>query len=95
VIWVCYILRCADETLYTGISNNLEKRLIAHNDGTAAKYTRPRGPVELVYMEKCAGRSAALKREIAIKNLTRVEKIRLIRSCGIGAAHARLATSSN
>ncbi|MGC2166954.1 MAG: GIY-YIG nuclease family protein [Gallionella sp.] len=72
--WVCYILRCADDTLYTGITNNLEKRLAAHNRGTAARYTRSRGPVTLVFSEACPDRSTALKREMEIKGLTRTEK---------------------
>jgi putative endonuclease len=80
MIWSCYILRCVDDTLYTGITNDLEKRLAAHNEGTAAKYTRARGPVELVFMEDCADRSAASKREMAIKSLTRAEKLVLIQS---------------
>jgi putative endonuclease len=80
VIWSCYILRCADDTLYCGITNDLEKRLAAHNAGTASKYTRARGPVKLVFAEDCADRSAASKRESAIKNLTREKKIVLIRS---------------
>jgi len=79
--WSCYILRCADDTLYTGITNDLEKRLAAHNEGTAAKYTRARGPVELVFIEDCADRSEASKREMAIKSLTRAEKLMLIQSC--------------
>jgi putative endonuclease len=79
VNWFCYLLRCADDTLYCGITNDLDKRLAAHNAGTAAKYTRARGPVELVYAEPCADRSAASKRELAIKNLSRVEKLGLIR----------------
>jgi putative endonuclease len=78
--WLCYVLRCADDTLYTGITNDLEKRLTAHNEGTASKYTRARGPVELVFVEDCVDRSAASKRESAIKNLTRAEKILLIQS---------------
>jgi len=81
MIWSCYILRCADDTLYTGITNDLEKRVAAHNEGTAAKYTRARGPVELVFIEDCADRSEASKRELAIKNLTRAEKLLLIQSC--------------
>jgi putative endonuclease len=80
VKWVCYLLRCADDTLYCGITNDLEKRLAAHDAGTASKYTRARGPVELVFVEDCADRSAASKRESAIKNMTRAEKIVLIRS---------------
>lgn len=76
--WFCYILRCTDDTLYCGITNDLEKRLAAHNAGTAAKYTRARGPVELVLVESCPDKSAALKREMAIKSLTRVKKLALI-----------------
>jgi len=80
MIWFCYILRCADDTLYTGITNDLEKRLATHNAGTASKYTRARGPVQLVFVEDCADRSAASKREMVIKNLTRAEKVVLIKS---------------
>ena len=76
--WVCYLLRCADDTLYCGISNDMDKRLAAHNAGTAAKYTRARLPVELVYLEVCADRSVASKRELAIKQLPRIEKLALI-----------------
>ena len=76
--WVCYILRCADDTLYCGITNDLNKRILAHNSGTASKYTRGRGPVELAYVERCAGKSAALKREMGIKNLSRAQKLALI-----------------
>ena len=80
--WSCYILRCADDTLYCGITNDLEKRLAAHNAGTAAKYTRTRMPVELVFVEDCADRSAALKRELQIKGLKRPDKLALIASAG-------------
>ena len=78
--WLCYILRCVDDTLYCGITNDLEKRLAAHNAGTASKYTRVRVPVELVFAESCADRSAASKREMEIKSLTRAEKLALIQS---------------
>ena len=78
--WFCYLLRCADDTLYCGISNDLEKRLAAHNAGTASKYTRVRLPVELVYAESCADRSAASKREMEIKSLSREKKLALIQS---------------
>ena len=78
--WFCYLLRCADDTLYCGITNDLEKRHAAHNAGTASKYTRVRVPVELVYAESCADRSAASKREMEIKNLKRTEKLVLIQS---------------
>ncbi len=77
--WFCYLLRCADDTLYCGITNDLDKRLAAHNAGTASKYTRVRVPVELVYAEPCAGRSEASKREMEIKALTRMKKLELIR----------------
>jgi putative endonuclease len=76
--WFCYLLRCADGTLYCGITNDLGKRLSAHNDGTASKYTRARKPVDLVFFESCADRSDASKREAAIKALTRSEKLALI-----------------
>lgn len=75
--WV-YILRCRDGTLYTGITDDVERRLKAHNSGKGAKYTRGRGPVELVYREEQPDKSAALKREFAIKKLTRTEKLTLI-----------------
>ena len=76
--WLCYILRCSDGTLYTGVTNDMDKRLAAHNAGTAAKYTRARGPVELALVECCANKSAALKREMAIKALSRAEKLKLV-----------------
>ena len=75
--WV-YILRCADDTLYTGVTDDLERRLAAHNSGRGAKYTRGRGPVELLYQEPAADKSAALRREYAIKHLRRAEKLALI-----------------
>ena len=78
--WFCYLLRCADDTLYCGITNDLEKRLAAHNAGTASKYTRTRVPVELVFAESCADRSVASKREMEIKSLKRAEKLVLIQS---------------
>ncbi len=75
--WFCYLLRCADDTLYCGITNDLEKRLAAHNAGTASKYTRVRIPVELAFAEPCANRSIASKRERAIKKMTRATKLAL------------------
>ena len=77
--WFCYLLRCADDTLYCGITNDLDKRLAAHNAGTASKCTRVRLPVRLVWSESCENKSAALKREMQIKNLTRAEKLALIK----------------
>lgn len=75
-----YILRCADGTLYTGWTNDLEKRLAAHIAGTAAKYTRPRRPVTLVYQEAFPTKEEAMRRERQIKRLTRAEKLALIQS---------------
>lgn len=73
-----YILRCADGTLYTGWTNNLEKRLAAHNAGIAAKYTKSRRPVELTYFEEFETKEEAMSREWHIKKLTRAEKLELI-----------------
>lgn len=73
-IWYLYILRCRDGTLYTGITTDVDKRFAAHNAGKGAKYTRGRGPLQLLYREQCADHSAALKRELEIKKLTRQEK---------------------
>ena len=72
--WNLYILRCADDTLYTGITTDVEKRLEAHRTGKGAKYTRGRAPLELVYRETCGSHSEALKRELEIKSLTRDKK---------------------
>ena len=76
--WYLYILRCKDNTLYTGITTDVEKRLDAHRSGKGAKYTRGRVPLELVYREACESHSDALKRELEIKSLTRQEKEKLI-----------------
>jgi predicted GIY-YIG superfamily endonuclease len=78
--WTVYILRCRDGTLYTGITNDVPARLKAHGAGRASKYTRSRLPVRLVYAERVRGRSAALKREWAIKLLPRKDKLRLCSS---------------
>ncbi len=84
--WVCYLLQCADGTLYCGVTNGLEKRIAMHNAGEGAKYTRGRTPVKLVHAEDCCDKSAALKRERAIKRLSRAEKLAL---CGTPARGAR------
>ena len=76
--WVVYILECRDGTLYTGITDRLEHRLKAHNEGKGAKYTRGRGPVKLLWQEHCTDHSYALRREIQIKRLSRSEKLALI-----------------
>ena len=86
--WVCYLLRCADDTLYCGITNAREKRLLAHNAGTGAKYTRGRTPVTLLYREFCSDKSEALKREICIKRLSRADKLALVRRPSPLGTHA-------
>ena len=78
--WYVYMLRCGDNTLYTGVTDNIPRRLAAHRAGKGAKYTRGRGPLELVYQEKLPDKSAALRREIEIKRLSKPEKERLIKS---------------
>ena len=75
--WKLYMLRCGDGSLYTGITTDLERRLEEHRSGRGAKYTRGRGPLELVYAEECPDKSAALKRELEIKALPREEKLKL------------------
>lgn len=76
--WFVYMLRCGDETLYTGITDDVQRRLAAHRAGKGAKYTRGRGPLEVVYQEELPDKSAALKREYAIKRLRREEKEQLL-----------------
>ena len=75
-----YILKCSDGTLYTGWTNDLQKRLEAHNDGRGAKYTKSRRPVELVYVEVHGNKNDAMSREAKIKRLTRAEKLELIKN---------------
>lgn len=72
--WIVYILECADKTLYTGITNDFERRLAAHENGTGAKYLRGRGPLRLLYTETHPDRAAASRREAAIKRLKTIEK---------------------
>lgn len=76
--WIVYILHCADGTLYTGITNDLERRLAAHEAGAGARYTRGRGPFRLVYRENWPDRGAASRREHRIKAMSRARKWRLI-----------------
>jgi predicted GIY-YIG superfamily endonuclease len=76
--WFVYLLRCADGTLYTGIAKDVSRRCEQHNAGTASRYTRCRRPTRLVYQEAHASRSTALKREAAIKALSRRQKDSLI-----------------
>lgn len=75
-----YILRCADNTLYTGIATDVDRRAAVHNRGQGAKYTRSRRPVTVIYREPCADKSAALRREAAIKRLPRAQKLKLIQT---------------
>jgi putative endonuclease len=77
--WYVYILECADNTLYTGITTDCERRLKQHNTGKGAKYTRARTPVKLRYSEPSEDRSSATKREIAIKALSKTQKLSLIK----------------
>lgn len=77
-----YIVECSDKTLYTGWTNNIEKRLKDHNSGKGAKYTKSRRPVNLVYLETFDTKEEAMSREALIKRLTREEKMRLIRKNG-------------
>ena len=72
--WTVYVARCGDGTLYTGVTTNPERRLAEHNRGCGAAYTRSRLPVVLVYLERVADRSHALRREHAIKQMSRAEK---------------------
>lgn len=76
--WIVYILKCGDGSLYTGITNDLQKRLSAHEAGKGAKYTKGRTPLALVYEEKFESRSDALKREAQIKSLNRFQKLALL-----------------
>lgn len=74
----CYIVECADGTYYTGWAVDPEKRLVVHNKGRGARYTRMRGPVKLVYVEELPDRTSAMKREIEIKKMKRGRKMKLI-----------------
>lgn len=76
--WHIYIIECIDGSLYTGITNDLDKRITAHNEGRGAKYTKTRRPVRLRYNEQVANRKSASQREYAIKTLSRAAKIELI-----------------
>lgn len=76
--WYVYIVNCRDNTLYTGMTAALAKRLQAHNSGKGAKYTRGRRPVRLVYYEPCDSRGEALRRESQLKRLKRDEKVKLV-----------------
>lgn len=86
--WLVYIVECSDSTLYTGVTTDLDRRINEHNGAGSsankgAKYTRVRRPVTLRYQEQCENRSAACKREAAIKKMNKTKKIELINSCSI------------
>lgn len=93
-IWTVYILRCADGTLYTGVAADLAARLATHRAGKGARYTRSRLPVRLVYREAALDRSAAQKREWAIKQLTRAGKRALIASHRTSSPSSRRRSAS-
>ena len=76
--WCVYILKCSDNTYYTGITNNIKKRIQQHETNKGAKYTKGRGPFSLVYQNNCKNRGEASQKEYAIKKLTLTEKITLI-----------------
>jgi len=78
-VWTVYMLRCRDGSLYTGITNDLPRRLVRHKAGAASAYTRARRPVRLVFQERQPDRSAALRREAAVRRLSRIEKLALVR----------------
>lgn len=78
--WKLYILTCGDGSLYTGITVDVQERFRQHCAGTGAKYTRGRGPLELVYEEECDDHSHALRRELKIKRMPRAEKLKLIQN---------------
>ena len=78
--WTVYILKCADETLYTGVTNDIDKRLAMHESGKGAKYTKGRGPFLLIHTESFATKGDALRREIEIKSYPRAQKILLVKA---------------
>jgi predicted GIY-YIG superfamily endonuclease len=80
--WSLYILKCSDQSLYTGITKDLERRFKMHEEGKGARYTRTRRPLEMVYQEPCKTRTAALVRECAVKALPKIKKLALIETKG-------------
>lgn len=79
--WYVYIIQCKDAKLYTGITNNLKRRVKAHNSGKGGRFTKYRAPVKLAYCEEALNRPVALKREFQIKRLQRPQKLSLIKGC--------------
>ena len=92
--WNVYIVRCSDGSLYTGITNDLAARVDRHNSGKGARYTRSRRPVTLVWKRRAKDKSAALKREAALKRLSRTEKLTLLQAEARPAASPRRRPSS-
>lgn len=88
--WFLYILRCKDGSFYTGITNDLQRRLKMHNEGRASRYTRSRRPVKLVYQEVCNNRAQALARECAVKTFSRKKKEELIADLSQDLSHPSL-----
>jgi putative endonuclease len=78
-VWSVYLLRCSDNSLYCGITTDIKRRVATHNDGKGARYTRARRPVSVVYTEPAKGRSEALKREYAIKKLSKIKKENMVK----------------
>ena len=76
--WYTYIVECRNKSFYTGVTNNIEKRLIAHNEGRGGRYTRSFRPVKLVWKENHSSRNSASRREVQIKKWSRIKKKRLI-----------------
>lgn len=87
--WFVYLARCADDTLYCGITNDLVARFAAHNAGKGARYTRSRRPIELIASHRCTTKSRALKLEYRVKQLTRTQKQRLVAAPALLRALAR------
>lgn len=77
-VWSLYVLECCDGSFYTGVTNDIDRRLLAHQKGAASRYTRTRRPVVLVYREECGTRSQSLARECAVKSLSRQRKDELV-----------------
>jgi putative endonuclease len=92
--WSVYIVRCCDGSLYTGVSNDVPARVLRHNAGRGARYTRSRLPVALVWRRRVKDQSAALRLEAAMKKLTRAQKVLLLRTSAKAARRRRAASSS-
>ena len=88
--WCVYLIRCGDGTLYAGMTNDLERRIAAHESGRGARYTRGRGPLTVVHVERKRSRSSALKREAALKRLDRRAKLALLAPAAGGGLGATL-----